>query len=138
MTNLAIDTVNTSRLKGTVAAKHGLTVAIGGLIKASKTRNERKVPLLGEVPVIGTVFRSTIESEEETELVLLITPYILNSPDASVMLQNSDNRFYQQYNRNFPDPAPAEPKFIKSESPSSKETPGRRHRKSIPGLEIYR
>jgi len=112
--NLAIDTVNTSRLKGIVAAKNGLTVAVGGLIRTTRTRNERKVPLLGEVPVVGNIFKSTIEGDEQTELVLLITPRILNSPSQSQELQRSNNRFYQQYNDGFPDPAPAENRFIKS------------------------
>ncbi|WP_415885634.1 type II secretion system protein GspD [Neptuniibacter sp. QD37_6] len=111
--NLAIDTVNTSRLKGIVAAKNGLTVAVGGLIRTTRTRNERKVPLLGEVPVVGNIFKSTIESDEETEMVLLITPRILDSPSQSQELQQSNNRFYQQYNQGFPDPAPAENRFIK-------------------------
>lgn len=112
--NLAIDTVNTSRLKGIVAAKNGLTVAVGGLIRTTRTRNERKVPLLGEVPVVGNIFKSTIESDEETEMVLLITPRILNSPSESQELQRGNNRFYQQYNDGFPDPAPAENRFIKT------------------------
>ncbi|WP_415889139.1 type II secretion system protein GspD [Neptuniibacter sp. SY11_33] len=111
--NLAIDTVNTSRLKGIVAAKNGLTVAVGGLIRTTRTRNERKVPLLGEVPVVGNIFKSTIEGDEQTELVLLITPRILNSPSQSQQLQQGNNRFYQQYNDGFPDPAPAENRFIK-------------------------
>lgn len=115
--NLAIDTVNTSRLKGIVAAKNGLTVAVGGLIRTTRTRNERKVPLLGEVPVVGNIFKSTIESDEETEMVLLITPRILNSPSQSQELQQSNNRFYQQYNEGFPDPAPAENRFIKEPLP---------------------
>ncbi|WP_415882250.1 type II secretion system protein GspD [Neptuniibacter sp. QD34_54] len=118
--NLAIDTVNTSRLKGIVAAKNGLTVAVGGLIRTTRTRNERKVPLLGEVPVVGNIFKSTIESDEETEMVLLITPRILNSPSESQELQRGNNRFYQQYNDGFPDPAPAENRFIQAPVQQSK------------------
>tara|TARA_Y100000782_G_scaffold101739_1_gene117666 strand:+ start:2920 stop:4779 length:1860 start_codon:yes stop_codon:yes gene_type:complete len=111
--NLAIDTVNTSRLRGIVAAQNNLTVAVGGLIRTSVSKNERKVPLLGDVPVLGKAFTSTIESEEETEMVLLITPRILNTPKSSVRLERQDNRFYQQMNQGFPDPKPAEPRFFK-------------------------
>lgn len=114
--NLAIDTVNTSRLRGIVAAQNGLTVAVGGLIRTSISNNERKVPFLGDVPVIGTVFKSTIESEEETEMVLLITPRILNTPKSSVQLERDNNRFYQQMNQGFPDPKPAEQRFFKPEA----------------------
>jgi len=86
--------------------------------------------LLGDVPIVGAAFRSTIESEEETEMVLLITPRILNAPQNSESLQRANNRFYQQYNEGFPDPEKAEPRFFKenhektkSKSKSSKTYP---------------
>lgn len=110
--SLAVDTVDTARLTGTVMAKDGLTVAVGGLIRTSKNSSERKVPLLGEIPVIGRVFRSTIESEEETETVLLITPRIMNVPQESEKLRQTDNRFYQKYNQHFPETQEFDNKFI--------------------------
>lgn len=113
--SLPIDTVNTARLTGTVVAQNNLTVAVGGLIRNSKTNDVKKVPILGEIPVIGRVFRSTIESEEDTETVLLITPRLLNRPEESEVIRKTDNRFYQDHNRDFPDlPAPAN-KFIELE-----------------------
>lgn len=112
VTNLPLDTVNTARLTGTVVAKDGLTVAVGGLIRNSKTNDEKKVPILGEIPVIGRIFRTTIESEEDTETVLLITPRIFNNPAETEKVRKTDNPFYQDHNRSFPDlPAP-ENKFI--------------------------
>lgn len=114
--NLSIDTINTSRLRGVVAAQNGLTVAVGGLIRSTVSNNERKVPLLGDVPVLGAAFRSTIEEEEETEMVLLITPRILNTPSSSQELERSNNRFYQQYNQGFPDLEKPEPRFFKEEN----------------------
>jgi len=108
--NLSIDTINTSRLRGIVAAQNGLTVAVGGLIRSTVSNNERKVPFLGDVPVLGAAFRSTIEQEEETEMVLLITPRILNTPSSSQELENSNNRFYQQHNQGFPDLEKPEPR----------------------------
>ncbi|MDO6512612.1 type II secretion system protein GspD [Neptuniibacter sp. 2_MG-2023] len=114
--NLSIDTINTSRLRGIVAAQNGLTVAVGGLIRSTVSNNERKVPFLGDVPVLGAAFRSTIEQEEETEMVLLITPRILNTPSSSQELENSNNRFYQQHNQGFPDLEKPEPRFFKEEN----------------------
>lgn len=115
--NLPIDTVNTSRLTGTVVARNNLTVAVGGLIRNSKTNNEKKVPILGEIPVLGRLFRTTTESEQDTEMVLLITPRILNTPDDSEKVRQADNQFYQSYNDGFPDLAPFPNKFISKETP---------------------
>ena len=114
--NLSIDTINTSRLRGIVAAQNGLTVAVGGLIRSTVSNNERKVPFLGDVPVLGAAFRSTIEEEEETEMVLLITPRILNTPSSSQELERSNNRFYQQYNQGFPALKEKEKRFFKEEN----------------------
>jgi general secretion pathway protein D len=111
-----IDTVDNARLTGTVMAKDGLTVAVGGLIRTSKSRNERKVPLLGEIPVVGRVFRSTVETEEETETVLLITPHIIERAEDSERLREEDNVFYQSHNQNYPDPEAPKNKFIKGPS----------------------
>lgn len=110
--NLPVDTVDTARLTGTVMAKDGLTVAVGGLIRTSKNKNERKVPLLSEIPVIGRVFRSTTESEQDTETVLLITPRVMNVPEESETLRQTDNRFYRNYNQHFPATQEFDNKFI--------------------------
>jgi len=112
VTNLSVDTINTARLTGTVMAKDGLTVAVGGLIRTSVNKNERKVPLLGEIPVIGRIFRSTVESEEDTETVLLITPRIMNAPGESEKIRQADNAYYRSHNAGYPPPAPAPNKFI--------------------------
>jgi len=110
--NLPVDTVDTARLTGTVMAKDGLTVAVGGLIRTSKNKNERKVPLLSEIPLIGRVFRSTTESEQDTETVLLITPRVMNVPEESEKLRQTENRFYRNYNQQFPAAQEFDNKFI--------------------------
>lgn len=117
--NFPIDTVDTARLTGTVAAQDGLTVAVGGLIRTSKSYNEKRVPILGDIPVIGRIFRSSTESEQDTETVLLITPHILTKPHESERIRKEDNQFYQSYNDGFPDLAPFPNKFINKEPASS-------------------
>lgn len=110
--NLPVDTVDTARLTGTVMAKDGLTVAVGGLIRTSTNKNERKVPVLSEIPVLGRVFRSTSESEQETETVLLITPRVMNVPEDSESLRITENRFYRDYNQKHPQSQEFDNKFI--------------------------
>ncbi len=74
---LPVDTVSTARLEGEIFARHGYTVAVGGLIRDSFSRDRRKVPYLADAPVIGNIFRSTQDEDSRSEMVLLITPYIL-------------------------------------------------------------
>jgi hypothetical protein len=76
--NLPVDTITTAKMEGEIFAKHGYTVAVGGLIRDSFSRNRRKVPFLADIPVVGNIFRSTIDEDNKSEMVLLITPYILN------------------------------------------------------------
>lgn len=115
-----VDTVNTSRLTGTVVARNNLTVAIGGLIRSSKSSDEKKVPILGEIPVLGRLFTSTTETEQDTEMVLLITPRILNKPGDSEALRQEDNTFYQSYNDGFPELEPYPNKFIDKQTSVAK------------------
>lgn len=116
--NLPVDTVDTARLVGTVNAKDSLTVAVGGLIRTNENENERKVPLLSEIPLLGRVFTSTSETEEETETVLLITPRIMNEPQESENLRQTDNRFYQRYNQDFPVNQEFDNNFINKDGPA--------------------
>jgi type II secretory pathway component GspD/PulD (secretin) len=78
--NFSIDTVDTANIEGVVAAKDGLTVAIGGLIRTSVSKNESKVPVLGDLPLVGNLFKDKVESTSRKELILLITPHIISSP----------------------------------------------------------
>ncbi len=56
------------------------TVVIGGLIQNREFDRERKVPLLGDIPVLGRLFRGSLVEERRAELVILITPRILDAP----------------------------------------------------------
>ncbi len=58
-------------------AKEGQVIIIGGLMQDRKTDVERKVPLLGDLPVIGRLFRSTVQERGKSELVVLLRPIVL-------------------------------------------------------------
>lgn len=78
--NFSIDTVNTSNIQGTVVAKDGLTVAIGGLISHRDSENVQKVPFIGDIPLVGQLFQRKEQIKSKSELVLLITPRIITNP----------------------------------------------------------
>lgn len=74
-----IDSVRTANFEGTVVAKDGLTVAVGGLITDTSNVRERKVPILGDAPIIGPLFRQYVDDNMKTELILLITPHVITT-----------------------------------------------------------
>jgi general secretion pathway protein D len=64
-----------------VVTPNGRTVVIGGLMETQKTESVRKVPILGDVPLLGLAFRRTIRDEVKKELLIFLTPYIVNDPE---------------------------------------------------------
>lgn len=60
-----------------VRVKNGQTVVIGGLLTSRETNQTRKVPLLGDIPILGWLFTSKTTSKSTTDLVIFITPTIL-------------------------------------------------------------
>jgi general secretion pathway protein D len=81
--NFSVDSVQTSNIQGTVVAKDNLTIAIGGLIDHSESESEQKVPLLGDIPVIGELFKRKTKDKSKRELILLVTPHIITAPSES-------------------------------------------------------
>lgn len=57
------------------------TVVIGGLIRNVTSRAEEKIPVLGDIPVLGALFRKRTNTREKRNLVLILTPYIIRSQD---------------------------------------------------------
>ncbi len=81
VTQVDVDTVAFRQLNATVLAKDQLTVAIGGLVKTRIQNNQQKVPWLGDLKYVGKLFRKEMRQRVKTELVLLITPRILDTPE---------------------------------------------------------
>ena len=67
-----------------VRIKDGETLVIGGMIQETEQKTVSKIPFLGDLPVIGAAFRSTTTSKAKTELVIMITPKILNDDENTV------------------------------------------------------
>ncbi|MEZ6188014.1 MAG: hypothetical protein R3F62_23780 [Planctomycetota bacterium] len=80
VTPFAVDTVNTANLEGTVVAKDGLTLAVGGLIRKELVDRTSGIPYLMDLPLIGWLFGETVRSEAHRELILIITPHVLTTP----------------------------------------------------------
>jgi len=68
----------TQRVHTTVDIAPGETLVIGGLIQHDVNGNTQKVPVLGDLPYIGAAFRAISYTEDETELVVLVTPHLID------------------------------------------------------------
>ena len=76
-----VDSVNVSELNLTAVAKDGLAIAVGGLISVSTSDRSDRVPFLGRIPALGVLFRKDVKSNTKSELILMITPHILHTPE---------------------------------------------------------
>lgn len=72
----------TRRASTTVQLQDGQSFAIGGLIRNNVTSSIRRYPFLGEVPVLGTLFRSSDFQNDRTELVFIVTPHLVKPMEA--------------------------------------------------------
>lgn len=74
-------TIQQRRLASTVATRSGQMVALGGLIRNRQTRIKSGIPVLSQIPLIGGLFGRKTDTGSRTELIILITPTVIRSPD---------------------------------------------------------
>ena len=72
-----------------VRIKDGDTLVIAGMMREFESRNVNKIPVLGDIPYLGTFFRSTTSEQSKSELVILVTPKIITESDDTVTDNNS-------------------------------------------------
>jgi pilus assembly protein CpaC len=75
--NLTIPGLQTRRAKTVVEMRDGESFALAGLIRKDFQDTVRQVPFLGSLPIIGTLFRSTGFQNDQTELVIIVTPHLV-------------------------------------------------------------
>ena len=73
----------TTRVNTTVELEDGQTFVIGGLVQKEITGQAVKTPVLGDLPFLGTFFSSKSYSEDETEMVILVTPHLVDGEDCA-------------------------------------------------------
>ena len=119
-TLLALSTVGPTTTKRSaktsVLVKNGDTVVIGGMMQETFNRLERKIPLLGDIPLLGNLFKFQSVSRKKTNMLIFLTPHVITNPaDMTKVtgdLQEKMDRFIEQnkgeIERIFPERAPAE------------------------------
>ena len=71
--------INTKHIQTQVLVENGGTVVIGGIYEQNDREDETKVPLLGDLPVVGNLFKNKVRTASKTELLIFITPRTLTS-----------------------------------------------------------
>ena len=88
--------LSTRQTGTTVRVKDGETVMIGGLSQSQLEDRVTKVPLLGDIPVLGHLFRSRTKTRVNSELVVFITPHIL-TPEGRLANETEERRLRERF-----------------------------------------
>ncbi|HXC20731.1 MAG TPA: type IV pilus secretin PilQ, partial [Steroidobacteraceae bacterium] len=73
----SVPSIDTREIITQVLVNDGQTVVLGGILDTTKTKQANKVPFLGDIPILGYLFKSTTDINNKTELLIFITPKIL-------------------------------------------------------------
>ena len=79
MAQIKLPRTNEQMIATSVEVQSGETVVLGGLLEQTKSNEVRKIPLLGDLPIVGFLFRRTIKSYEPKNLLIFVTARIINS-----------------------------------------------------------
>lgn len=85
----------------TVVVKDSQTMVIGGLIRDNVTSATSKVPLLGDIPLLGWLFKSKTTHVEKTNLMIFITPYIIKTEGDATELTNRKNEKLEEFRKEY-------------------------------------
>lgn len=84
-----------------VVVPDGQTVVIGGLMQNRKVDAVEKVPILGDIPVLGMLFRHKVTADEKTELLIFMTPHIVNRPTELAARSETEKGKTEMINQGF-------------------------------------
>lgn len=79
-------------LSADVTVRDRDTIVLGGFMRTSNSRNRSGVPILQDIPVLGGLFRSTSDSKERRELLVLMRPTVLKTPDLAALGTKAEER----------------------------------------------
>lgn len=76
-----VPVITTRDFTASVAVNDGRTIVIGGIVATDTVKGRSKIPFLGDIPFLGVLFRSDNNETVRRELIVLMTPYVLNTPE---------------------------------------------------------
>jgi pilus assembly protein CpaC len=85
-----VPAITTRRVETTVELGSGQAFMLGGLLRNTQSNSIDRAPGLGNVPVLGALFRSTAYRKDETELVIIVTPYLVKPVNPNQIVLPTD------------------------------------------------
>ncbi|HET9398286.1 MAG TPA: type II and III secretion system protein family protein [Sphingomicrobium sp.] len=92
LNDFLVPALTTRRAETTVELGSGQSFMIAGLLRNTNTNNINKAPFLGDLPILGALFRSTSFRRAETELVIIVTPYLVRPTSGKLALPTQGYR----------------------------------------------
>ncbi|HUW20809.1 MAG TPA: hypothetical protein VMW16_16035 [Sedimentisphaerales bacterium] len=92
-----VPTETTTQLRTNIVVKDGETIVIGGLFRDVVNTARNQIPLLGDIPIVGALFRSTADTTQREEVIILLTPHIIdgaNQTDGEARAADIDRKRY--------------------------------------------
>lgn len=88
----SVPIISKREISATVAVQDRSTIVLGGLVRKANSKSATKIPILGDIPLLGWLFSTRSNSDDRSELVVLLTPYVLTNPDEA---QREAKRIYE-------------------------------------------
>ncbi len=85
-----LDVIRKRSAETVVVTRHAETIVIGGLMETRTEEIKRKVPVLGDIPLIGWAFKRTSTQDVKTELLIFLTPYVIQKPSEVAALTQDE------------------------------------------------
>ena len=90
-------TTNKRSANTAIIVKDQQTVVVGGLIRDNITKSVRKVPFLGDIPILGWLFKIQTRRTEKTNLLIFLTPYIVRESSEVVQIRKNKSEEMRDY-----------------------------------------
>jgi len=82
--NTPVPIIGKRELSAQVGVQSRQSVVLGGLVRTDNSKSRNKVPVLGDIPLLGWFFRADTKRRNRTELLVLLTPYVLKTPQEAL------------------------------------------------------
>jgi len=95
--------INSRSADTVVVTPDGQTVVIGGLMQNTKTKSDYKIPLLGDIPLLGAAFKRSVKADAKTELLIFLTPHVVKQPSQLAAIAAGERANTQLIPKSFSD-----------------------------------
>jgi len=76
-----VPVITRREMQAEIAVENRSSIVLGGLIGTEERKSRTKIPILGDIPILGSLFRTDVTDEKRTELLVIITPYVMTTPE---------------------------------------------------------